>query len=136
VLAREALRERIRLGVDDEVDLALAVQRDLLVAVRGDRREAHRLEQLASATGSGAAYSTNSKPSVPIGLSQGVNCMRSWHAVRDASETVGSSPAVLCKFASCFGSSRWKAAKSQMENAAELDAIDRRILRALQSTAG
>ncbi len=28
------------------------------------------------ATGSGAAYSMNSKPSVPIGLSQGVNCMR------------------------------------------------------------
>jgi hypothetical protein len=27
------------------------------------------------AAGSGAAYSMNSKPSVPIGLSQGVNCM-------------------------------------------------------------
>ena len=37
VQPREALRERVRLGVDDEVDLALAVQRDVLVAMARDR---------------------------------------------------------------------------------------------------
>ena len=45
LLAREALRERIRLGVDDEVDAALAIQQNVLVAVPRDRRKAHALEQ-------------------------------------------------------------------------------------------
>ena len=50
-----------------------------------------------SAAGSGAAYSTNSKPSVPIGFSQGVNCMRGscaagWRAWVNA--------AVYCRFGS------------------------------------
>src|SRR5471032_1406002 len=45
VVAREALRERVLLGVDDEVDVALAVQRHVLVAVAGDGGEAHALEQ-------------------------------------------------------------------------------------------
>jgi hypothetical protein len=47
VLAREALRERILLGVDDEVDLALAVQGHVLVAVARDGGKAHLLEQRA-----------------------------------------------------------------------------------------
>jgi len=43
--ARELLPEARRLGVDDEVDVALAVQRDVLGAVAGDGREAHAIEQ-------------------------------------------------------------------------------------------
>jgi hypothetical protein len=45
VQARKTLREAVGLGVDDEVDLALAVQQHVLVAVLGDRLEAHALEQ-------------------------------------------------------------------------------------------
>jgi hypothetical protein len=47
VLAREALRERIGLRIQDEVDRALAVQQHVLVAVLGHGREAHALEHLA-----------------------------------------------------------------------------------------
>ena len=47
VLARKALRERIGLGVDDEVDAALAVQGDVFVAVPGNRLEAHAFEHRA-----------------------------------------------------------------------------------------
>jgi hypothetical protein len=47
VQAREALRERIRLGVDDEVDVALTIQRHVLVTMPRDRGEAHLFEQLA-----------------------------------------------------------------------------------------
>jgi hypothetical protein len=47
VQASKALRKTVGLGVDDEVDLALAVQRHGLVAVSGDRLEAHALEQRA-----------------------------------------------------------------------------------------
>jgi hypothetical protein len=75
VLAREALRKGVLLGVDDEIDVALAVQGHILGAVAGDGGEAHLSNSAPSAFGSGAAYSTNSKPSVPIGFSQGVNCM-------------------------------------------------------------
>ena len=49
---RKALGKRIGLGIDDEIDVALTVEGDVFVAVAG------------------AAYSMNSKPSVPIGLSQ------------------------------------------------------------------
>ena len=45
--AREPLREGFGLGVDDEVDLALAVQRDVLGAVLRDRGETEPLEQRA-----------------------------------------------------------------------------------------
>ena len=45
--AREALGERVRLGVDDEVDRALPVEHDVLVPVPGDRLEAELLEDLA-----------------------------------------------------------------------------------------
>ena len=46
VQAREALRERIGFGVDDEVDVA-AVHRHVLVAVARDRGETHPFEQLS-----------------------------------------------------------------------------------------
>ena len=47
VQAGKALRKAVGLGVDDEVDFALAVQRDVFVAVFGDGLKAHALEQLA-----------------------------------------------------------------------------------------
>jgi hypothetical protein len=47
VLAREALRERIGLGIDDEVDLALAIQGHVLVAMARDGGKAHLFEQRA-----------------------------------------------------------------------------------------
>src|SRR2546426_2857823 len=53
VAARKVLRERARLGVDDEVDVALLVEQHVLVAVPGDRLEAHALEQLAERPGIG-----------------------------------------------------------------------------------
>lgn len=37
MLARETLREGIRLRIDDEIDAALPIQRDVLVAVARDR---------------------------------------------------------------------------------------------------
>src|SRR5690606_1004499 len=43
---REALRERIRLGVDQEVHAALAIQRHVFMAMPGYRLEAQRLEYL------------------------------------------------------------------------------------------
>ncbi len=45
--AREALREAVGLGVDDEIHVALAVQRDVLGTVPRHAHEAHALEQLA-----------------------------------------------------------------------------------------
>src|SRR5690606_3939209 len=42
VQARKTLAERVRLGVDQKVDAALAVQRDILVAMAGDGLEAQR----------------------------------------------------------------------------------------------
>ena len=69
VHARERLGKAARLGVDDEVDVALPVEQHVLRAVPRDRDEAHCSNSRPSATGSGAAYSTNSNPSVPSGLS-------------------------------------------------------------------
>ena len=66
---RELLGERIRLGIDDEVDVALGMQRDVLAAMTGDHRESPAARTgCAAAAGSGAVYSTNSKPSVPMGF--------------------------------------------------------------------
>ncbi len=45
VLTREPLRERIRLGVDDEVDVALPMQGDVLRPMPRDHRKAQPLEQ-------------------------------------------------------------------------------------------
>ena len=53
VQTREPLREGIRLGVDQEVDLALPVQRHLLVTMTGNRGETHLLEQLPERHGIG-----------------------------------------------------------------------------------
>ena len=47
--AREALREAVLFGIDDEVDVTLAVQQHVLRAMLGDRAEAHLLEQLRRA---------------------------------------------------------------------------------------
>ena len=47
MLGRELLGERIGLGIDDEVDVALAPERDLLGPMLRDRLEAHGAEQLA-----------------------------------------------------------------------------------------
>jgi len=51
VQTREALCERIGFGVDDEVDLALAIQRHVFVTMLRDSREAHLLEQFAERDG-------------------------------------------------------------------------------------
>src|SRR6266480_4258690 len=51
VAAGEVLRERARLGVDDEIGVALLVEQHVLVAVPGDRLEAHALEELAERPG-------------------------------------------------------------------------------------
>ena len=54
----------------------LAVQRDVLGTVLGDGLEAHALEEGGQLRRvQGRRTPTNSKPSVPIGLSQGLNCM-------------------------------------------------------------
>jgi hypothetical protein len=37
----------VRLGIDDEIDIALAIQGDVLLPVPGHRAEAHALEQRA-----------------------------------------------------------------------------------------
>ena len=42
---RESLRKAVVLGVDDEVDVALAVQGDILRAMPRHRRQSHALEQ-------------------------------------------------------------------------------------------
>jgi hypothetical protein len=47
VPAREVLRERARLGVDDEVDVRLLVESHVLMAVARHRVEAHALEKRA-----------------------------------------------------------------------------------------
>ncbi len=49
--ARELLAEPARLGVDDEVDVALAVQRHVLAAVARTGGEAHAREQPAQQLG-------------------------------------------------------------------------------------
>ncbi len=53
VLLREALAETARLGVDDEVDVALLVQRDVLAAMARRDRESHALEQRTQQFGVG-----------------------------------------------------------------------------------
>jgi hypothetical protein len=44
MLAGELLREAVGLCVDDVIHIALAVERDILGAVLGDRREPHQAE--------------------------------------------------------------------------------------------
>ena len=51
--ARESLREAIVLGVDDEIDVALAVQRDILRAMTRYRRQSHGLKETAQVFGIG-----------------------------------------------------------------------------------
>jgi len=51
--AREALRERVGLGVDDEVDAALPIQDYVLVPMARDRLESEALEEGAHRLGVG-----------------------------------------------------------------------------------
>ena len=61
---------RAGLGIEDVVDVALAPDGDVLGPVPGDRRRSPcASNSSASFSGSGCANSTNSKPSVPAGLS-------------------------------------------------------------------
>ena len=78
--------ERIRLGVEQEIHLALAIQRDVLADMARNRLEAELLEGLRRAPcGSRAANSTNSRPAVPSGLCSGVR----YGAHRGVSEWAG-----------------------------------------------
>ena len=52
-LAAKSLGEAVGLGVDDEIDVALAVEGDVLALVPGDRGEAHLGEQRAQQLGIG-----------------------------------------------------------------------------------
>src|SRR5688572_3000641 len=49
----ESLSEGARLGIDDEIDVALRMQRDVLAAMPGDHREAEAFEQAAQQLGVG-----------------------------------------------------------------------------------
>jgi hypothetical protein len=42
---RETLREAVGLGIDDEIDVSLAMKGDILAAVSGDPLESHSLEK-------------------------------------------------------------------------------------------
>ena len=53
MIARELLREAVRLGVDQEIDVALAVQRHVLRAMARGGAKAHLLEQRAQRIGVG-----------------------------------------------------------------------------------
>jgi len=47
MLARELLRQAIRFGIDDEIDIALPVQRNRLRTVASNAAETHGFEQTA-----------------------------------------------------------------------------------------
>lgn len=47
MLTRKALCKAVTLGVDDEVDVALALERHILSAMLGNRYKAHLLKQFA-----------------------------------------------------------------------------------------
>jgi hypothetical protein len=64
----EGLAEAVGLGIDDEIDVPLAIEGDLLGAVAGHGAEAQALEERPSAGASGAVYSHELEPSVPMGL--------------------------------------------------------------------
>ena len=68
MFSRETLRERIRLGVDDEIDIALAPERDVFRAVLGDRLETHGAEQLAQLFRLRMGVFDEFETSVPIGF--------------------------------------------------------------------
>ena len=69
--------KRIGILVDQEIDPVLPIYGDRSRAMFEDGGETHMLELLMQFAGttSGAANSTNSKPSMPIGLSNVVTCM-------------------------------------------------------------
>ena len=71
VLAREALAEAVRLGVDDEVDVALPVQRDVLAAMPRRHRKAQPLEQRAQQLRIGRGVLDELEPVGADGIFQG-----------------------------------------------------------------
>src|SRR5882757_7541121 len=54
VRARELLRQAIRFGIDDEIDVALPIQRDVFRPVARDAAEAHGFKQQAQLRGIGS----------------------------------------------------------------------------------
>src|SRR5207244_967948 len=77
VASREVLRERARLGVEDEVDVALLVERDVLVPMARDALEAELLEQRAERLGIGRGVfdeleAVSLDRVVPRGLAHGI----------------------------------------------------------------
>ena len=69
VLRREIGGFALGFAIDDEVDVALAVQENVLGPVAGHQLEAQLLEQRFQLLGVGEANSTNSNPMSPMGLS-------------------------------------------------------------------
>lgn len=68
VVVRRHLRHagQLRLAIDDEVDVALAVQQPVVAATAGDELQAELLEQSSCRSG---VVEANSNPCRPIGLS-------------------------------------------------------------------
>jgi len=64
------LRIGTGLGIDDEVAVGLLVQGDVLLLCRATSGKPILVKSERSNSMSGAVYSTNSKPSVPIGFSR------------------------------------------------------------------
>ena len=74
MLLGEFRGEALGLRVEDEVDVALAVERDVFLS--GDVPSGVKpitLNRWSSASGSGWQNSTNSNPSVPMGLSSEIS---------------------------------------------------------------
>ena len=72
----KALGKAVGLGVDDEVDLALAVQQHVLVAVARHRPEAHALEHLAHGLRVGRGEFDEFKPVRAHGVLPGGGVLR------------------------------------------------------------
>ena len=70
VLVAEDFRLAALFAVQEKVDVALFVMNDVFGAVLANRRKAELFEQRASSSGLPLVYSTNSKPSVPMGFSK------------------------------------------------------------------
>ena len=68
VSARELLRKAVVLRIDDEIDVSLSCSVTFLERCRATAGNPMLSNSRRSNSGSGAAYSTNSKPSVRIGL--------------------------------------------------------------------
>ena len=74
MLARKALGKGVGFGVDNEVDFALTVERDLLAPVSGHRNKAHLLEQPAQFFGFGGCVLDEFKAVGAHRVVPGCNC--------------------------------------------------------------